>query len=1108
MKVNFLILALLFQHLLGFAKSSEPIEFIENKNQWEAPILYKACLPGGALFLTKMGLVYNFYSQNDLEQIHELKHKNVNVIEQKVHFHSFKVNFIGANSNPMVYSENEFPQHQNYFIGNDSKKWASNVPLFEKTSYKDLYPGIDLAFYSKNGNLKYDFLVAKNADASKIKLVYEGTVPKLLSNGNLLIKTSVNEFQEMAPYAYQIIEGKELEVKCNFELKNNELSYTFPEGYNKNAQLVIDPVMLFRTYSGSTAMTFGWSATYDLTGKLYSGGECFATGWPVTIGAFQTTYGAAVDASINVYSPNGSSLIYSTYYGGSAFDTPNSLVTNSNNELIICGTSQSTNLATSTGCYDATNNGMQDIYVAHFDATGSTLIGATYVGGSSSDGANNHEVNVDNNNDIIVASNTASSDFPTTASAYQATFGGGIMDGCFFKLNPDCSILMFSTFLGGTSADYCKSVKSNSVNEYIVCGETSSTNYPTTAGTLNPTALTGSNGFISILNPNASSLIASTYIGTSGTDGAYRIQLDIANNVYVCGTTDGTVTLSSGVYSNPGGGVFIQKLDPTLSTSLLLTQIGSSYLQPAAFLLDVCENVYVSCLGASTSLPLTPNAYQTTSGGFWLGVLSPGCTSLSYATYMGASGDHIDGGSSRFDPQGIVYQSVCTSSGTAYTFPTSYSPTKQSSSWDVASFKFNFEAIGVHTGFDISPNDSICLPDIITFTNTTSGATSYLWDFGDGSPTSTQTSPSHAYTAPGVYKVKLIGYSNSLCNSEDSSTLQVSVFGVDKPIIVAHDTTSCDPNKLLDLQASVSNLNSNMTFHWEPSSAVMGSPNSLNITVNPLSSLTYTLTVTDSIPNLCHESETAVITITLGDTTVMDVYPKDTTLCFGDAVQVTAIGGNTYSWSPDYNINSISDPSVMITAFSKVNYEVVITDIYGCSATKQVVVDAYPKVIADAGPDEIIRFGDGIQLQGSGGTIYNWAYDPTLSNTSIFNPLASPIETKTTYFLNVENDKGCEGSDSVTIYLTNGIVPNAFSPNNDGKNDIFRFYPANDYINLLSLKVYDRWGRLLFVTDKATDGWNGTFNGVASEIGTYFYYVEYSIGSKKYVYKGDLTLLR
>jgi hypothetical protein len=206
--------------------------------------------------------------------------------------------------------------------------------------------------------------------------------------------------------------------------------------YDKNTDLIIDPILVFSTYSGSSATTYGFSATYDLAGCLYSGGEVFNTGWPVTVGSFQLTFGGSVDAGVNKYDPTGSALLFSTYYGGSSSDTPDNMVVNTNGELAMMGSTSSTNLPTTAGCYDNTLGGNSDVFVMHLNAAGSALLGSTYVGGSGTESQNtgtlspnygdSHrgEIFFDINNEMVVASSTTSTDFPTTVGALQATNGG------------------------------------------------------------------------------------------------------------------------------------------------------------------------------------------------------------------------------------------------------------------------------------------------------------------------------------------------------------------------------------------------------------------------------------------------------------------------------------------------------------------------------------------------------------------------------------------------------------------------------------------------------------------------------------------------------------
>jgi gliding motility-associated-like protein len=1129
MKLFSALLLTFFASLHAIAGPGGP-EFIENKRQWNPEIAYKAHLPGGALFLTSGALVYSFYSVEDLNEIHELTHEGKEVDHLPIRNHAYKVHFEGANSNPQILPQKAASYYHNYYLGNDPSKWSTYVHLYEKTSYKNLYPGIDLDMYGKDGQMKYDFVIRAGVDPNLIQLRYEGVNPTLNAKGELLIQTSINSLTESAPYVYQVIQGVRKTVKAQYVLKGQTLSYAFPEGYDSGYDLVIDPVLVFATYSGTTGTTYGFSATYDITGHLYAGGQVFSAGWPSTAGAFQSTFGGMQDAGINKYTATGNALVYATYFGGSGADLPNNMVVNANDELVVLGSTTSGNMPVTAGCFDNTLGGVADLYVAHFNATGTALIGSTYVGGSAVDGQNSFllspnygdrnrgEVYIDQAGNIVCAASTSSNDFPTVAGCYQTTFGG-LQDGCLFKLNPTCTNLLYSTYIGGSDEDACFAIVQNKKKQYVVVGGTMSNNFPTTAGTLQTTFGGLRDAFVLTMDSVFNNLIYSSYLGTADEDHGCKVQLDQDNNVYICGQSDGgAYPVSAGVYSNANGGIFIHHVDSTLSVSIKSTVIGqammaggfSQNLVPTAFLYDECGNVYFSGFQAQTGLPLSANAHQTAQGGFWICVLSNGMSGLLYATYMGVPGDHVDGGTSRFDPQGIIYQSVCTISASQYQSAGTFSPTNQSVGWDVASFKFDFEAAGVNAdvSLGIGTNDSLCVPATVNFVNNTVNAVSYLWDFGDGTTSTLQNPPPHTYNTPGTYTIKLKAFNPTSCVTEDSASTDIFIFKVDKPDLLVKDTTTCDPTVPVSITAAVNNLTSNMQFRWEPAAAVIGPNNTQTVTIDPTISMNFTVTVIDSIPNVCFETSTGVINITMGDTTQMDVMPKDTTVCFGDAVPVNAFGGVTYAWTPDYQISSVNTPNVLITAFSEVYYQVLIKDAFGCSATKRIRVNAYPRVEPDAGPDEIIRFGESYQLQASGGYFYQWQADPTLNDLNVSNPVATPQNEKTTYYVQAMTDKGCIGKDSVTVFMTNGLVPNAFSPNGDGQNDIFRFYAANDLISLKSFRIFDRWGKEMFYTQEMADGWNGTYKGEACENGVYFYFIEYAIGSKAYTYKGDVTLLR
>ncbi len=794
---------------------AHPLRFVQNNGQWQNQIKYQADIQNGRIFFTGKQFRYVFFDIADLNQIHVMRHEDQGLVDnEKIDCYAYDMFFLEASESTEVVGIKQEKYYHNYFIGNDPAKWAGKVPVFEALKYKNVYDKIDVDVYSQQGAFKYDYIVKPGAKASDIHFAYEGISPTITNEGYLKFEMPFMTVSEASPYTYQLIDGEKKQVAARFVSKgNNSFGIEILEAYDESIELIIDPTLIFATYSGSAAMTFGFSATYGpTTGYLYAGGECFSAGWPVTTGAYQLTFGGSQDAGINVYNALGTALIYSTYFGGGGTDLPNNMIVNDAEELAVCGSTSSTNLPITAGCYDNSANGGRDLYVVKFNSTGTAILGSTYVGGSGNDGLNtgtlspnygdSHrgEIFYDAAGNLLVSASTESSNFPVTPGAYQSTLGGQ-QDGCVFRLSPNCAALLQSTYLGGSGNDACFSIALNSLSDVVVCGGTSSTNFPTTAGAYAAAQPGSTDGFVSILSANLSVLKSSTYLGTTGFDHAFKIQVDNTDSIFICGQTNGNFPVSPGAYTDPSGGTFIAVMNPTASNLVRSTRIGanmstsSANVVPAAFLKDNCGNIYFSGYnGPSTGLATTANAIQTTTGGFWLSVLDQSLNTLVYATYFATAGDHIDGGTSRFDPQGVVYQSVCCGNNTFPVTPGVFAPTKNAgAAWDVASYKIDFELSGVQSSFTLSPTDTGCAPFNVTFNNNSQQGVTYMWYFGDGD-SSAAFAPSHVYTTAGTFTVMLIARNVNSCVEADTAYTTIVV----RPEVTANFTLTYNLGCKLD----------------------------------------------------------------------------------------------------------------------------------------------------------------------------------------------------------------------------------------------------------------------------------------------------------------------
>jgi hypothetical protein len=554
----------LFFFLLAFVSFSKgqsyySLDFVENKGQWDGNFKYRAEVGNGAFFIDSKGYTVLQHQQEDFEKLYERlhghssreahandpKHDNPHREFDKLvlRSHALKVVFVGGADNANAIPEKQREGHDNYFIGNDRSKWQSGVRSFSVLRFSEIYPGVDVKYYTESGQLKYDFILKPGADISLIRLKYDGAEKMgVTKNGDLLIKTSVGEVKELVPYAYQVVNGFKKEIKCEYVLNGQQVSFK-TRGYDKNAELVIDPTLIFSTYTGSRSGNWGFTATPGADGSFFAGGIVFnGGGYPVTPGAFQSTFqgGGAnlgVDIGITRFNPNGTSRIYSTYLGGSADEFPHSLIADGAGNLIVLGRTTSTNFPTKATFGPGGNF---DIIVTKLNATGTGLIGSLKIGGGGDDGANidasgqptcgsllynygdnaRSEVVLDGNNNIYIAASTKSSNFPTN-NAFQTTLGGK-QDAVVLKINANLNTVLFSTYLGGVEDDAGFVIDLNPVDGNIfVAGATASANFPRASNTYGNAI----DGYVSIISNNGSTLLQSKYFGTPSLDIIYGISL-------------------------------------------------------------------------------------------------------------------------------------------------------------------------------------------------------------------------------------------------------------------------------------------------------------------------------------------------------------------------------------------------------------------------------------------------------------------------------------------------------------------------------------------------------------------------------------------------------
>lgn len=704
----------------AYNATGSPIKLIENKGQWDANILFKADIPGGNMFVTHTGFAYSLYDEGAL---HEVKHNNS---KAPVNAHALFVHFKNASANPVVRTYNPSSEYYNFYTGKQQGPATTGARAYQQIILQDIYPHIDLEILAFDEMIKTNFIVRHGGNPSDIKLEYEGANDMRISNNALEVTTSVMLLKEEAPVSYFLSGRYRNEIYTRFVLQDKTVSFAFNNAHgidlDENDSLIIDPNIVFGTFSGSTADNFGYTATFDKDGNAFAGGIVFATGFPVTAGAFQMPFNggdpldaffsSSTDIGILKFSDDGRNLLYATYIGGmTGNENPHSIICDAAGQLYIMGSTSSIDFPVSSNAFDTSYNGNYDIFIFKLSADGKTMVASTFLGGTDLDGINGDqtawgdkvnnpttynygdfyrgEILLDNAGNVLVASTTRSADFPVK-NAFQGF--GGKQDGCIIRMDASLQDILSSSFIGGTETDAAFGVATDNLGNIFVTGGTASVQIQGSQPPGDPFGFKGgsTDGFIVKLSATGSR-IRVIYLGTPSYDQSFFVQTDKDNNVYVTGQTTGNYPVTGDVFSEAGGKQFISIYNNTLTAMPYSTVFGTGDafpdVSPSAFLVDDCNNICFSGWGGSSNrqfntetgttrgLTTTLGAFQRNTDGsdFYLVIFKKKLKSLSYATFYGGgsrAGEHVDGGTSRFDKKGVIYQSVCAGCGGFSDFPT------------------------------------------------------------------------------------------------------------------------------------------------------------------------------------------------------------------------------------------------------------------------------------------------------------------------------------------------------------------------------------------------------------------------------------------------------
>ncbi len=982
--------------------------------------------------------------------------------------------------------------------------------------------------------------------------------------------------------------------------------------------------LIWSTYIGGVASDAPHSMVVNDDDELFIFGHTGSSNFPTTPGCSDATFngGPSLEYTIGYgfNQPNGTdmfvthlntsatALVGSTYVGGSDNDGVNNDVILAHNygdsfrgeiivddagNAIVASVTSSTGLQTVNATQPAYGGGTQDGFCFRLDPSLSTLLWATYLGGSDADAA--YGVQVDQNGEVFVSGGTNSSDLPMYGAPFRSTLSGAT-DGFILRFDQTGAALS-STFLGTEAYDQCYFVQLDTDDQVYVVGQTNGA-YPVSPGRY---AVPGSSQFIHKLDHDLSASEWSTVFGNG-------------NNFQDISPTAFLVSNCRQIYFSGWGG----------STNAAAGNSNST----------------------TTGLSTTLDAFQSSTDGndLYLMVLEPDATGLNYATFFGGneSSEHVDGGTSRFDKNGTIYHAVCAGCQNNDDFPTTpgaWSNTNGSQGCNLGVLKFDL--LATVAIIDIDGPTTVCAPTTVQFTNSSVGGDTYSWDFGDGG-TSSDPAPQHTFAEPGEYTVTMRLSDSFDCALPDSTTLTITVLQdppveidpiepicpgdsvqvvVDEgvawswsPTVGVSDSSAPDPflapqlpttytvavtgacgttttEVFVDIfepdgtagpdrlicagEAVALDGSGGGTYVWEPGTS-LSSTTAEDPLASPTDSTVYSVLITT--PEGCVLRDTVIVAVDAGlpvpaleDTTICEggtarfVAPRgrqylwedaagvvdpnradvtvapegpawyvvvvtnacgsirdsafvsiriptataepDTIVCSGERVQLLANAGATHTWSPSSGLNNATSPTPVALVTAPITYTVVVTDDLGCAANASVFLDIHPVRPVTAYWDAVLELGQTAQLLAVGEGTFTWAPSATLSDSTSASPVAEPEQT-TTYTVSMTDANGCVTSDDVTIIIPGSLfIPNTFTPNSDGYNDVFGAWGVD--IVEIELEVYDRWGKMIWTTADLRGRWDGTYGGQEAPIDTYVWRVRAKEIAGEVIQRvGHVTLVR
>ena len=702
----------------GVARSIEilPRGFVPNQGQWDYQAAWSA--PGffGATWVTNEGeLRHVLLKWEECEREPDKEtHDALARREKPCSCGSWILSerFAGGKVGEMQGKE-PLGTQVSYFVGSEPAKHRAGLTSYGRLYLGEVWPGVTVSIKARQKTVEKIFEVKPFADPSVIRIALQGAEMLTLNErGELVVSTGYGDVVFSSPMAWQEENGMKKPVPVSYRIDNKSKSYAFTIGpYDKTRPVIIDP-LLASTFVGGTGGEASNSLAIAQNGDVYVTGYTTSTDFPMTAGAYDTSQNGGNfhwDVFVSRFNADLTSLLASTYLGGSDYDWGNSLAIAQNGDVYVTGYTGSTDFPTA-GAYDPSWNGGTDVFVSKLSPDLTSLLASTYLGGQAEESG--RSLAIGTGGEVYVTGWTESTNFPTTAGAYDTSFNGGYTDVFVSRFNADLASLEASTFLGGSAVlekgidEEGRSLALGANGTVYVTGYTFSSNFPTTAGAYDPSWNGSKEVFVSRLSPDLTSLMASTFLGGSWLEEGRSLAIGAGGAVYVTGwTASSDFPTTAGAYDSSfsgGSDVFVSRLNADLTSLEASTYLGGSGggQEATSLTIGAGETVYVAGRTGSYDFPTTDGAYDTSFNGGWdvfVSRLNADLTSLEASTFLGGS-DTDEGLSLALGGDGTVYVTGFTVSSDFPTTPGAYDPSFNGGESDVFVSRLDANLSGSPTG--------------------------------------------------------------------------------------------------------------------------------------------------------------------------------------------------------------------------------------------------------------------------------------------------------------------------------------------------------------------------------------------------------------------------